>query len=170
MTRRFVPALVLMLAACVPAALGSDRRHVFALPGGIDEAMYDLVVHAPGPATFLLSKRGGWLQDARRIAQAINMRGDCVQIGRDGILQSSGVVIFRLANCRAMPDPDARVFGIHRAGGAGFSAADNAAGDAWIWAYGYRSPGCREWYARQPEARGNGIAMVSWNDLERGCR
>jgi hypothetical protein len=149
------------------------------LAGHVGAPMVQQVVsRGAGPWLFALPKNGGYTHadevqsvaqnnDARAVARIANMRGDCFTIGRDGILQSAGVVVARLANCFVVPDRSAKVFGIHLAKFPGQPAVHEFSRAMFR---DMRAPGCYDWYIRQPEAATNAIAFVSWDDMERDCK
>jgi len=168
----------LALSACMTAPQDGTHRAAH-LTGNVGAPMVQQVVsRGAGPWVFHLPKNGGQTHateahsvaqnnDARAVARAMNMRGDCATVGRDGILQSSGVTVARLANCFIVPDTRAKVFGIHLGQYRG-QAPDHAFSRAMF--RDMRAAGCYDWYILQPEAETNEIALVSWDDLERGCK
>ena len=163
MRRIALTATILALAACAAPQIDTPSR---SLTGGVTEAMVMQAERAPHGATLRLPKSGGHVYAAMGLAMVANSRGQCVAM-LDGYVQSSGVIVMRQAACAIVPDRTARVFGIHFATRAGVF---DAAGTRHMFGpAGIDAPGCAEWYARQPEARGNRIAFVSWEMLEKGC-
>jgi hypothetical protein len=155
MTRTLAPILAaLALSGCA----SSDR-----LSGGVTNNMATQMLHHTEP-TFRLPHRGGYVNAARGIANMANMRMQTLVI--DGPLVSSSVLAARMTARVEVVDPDAPWMGLHLAHRGG--VVDMAESRRMF--EDMRAPGCMDWYLRQPEARGNRIAYVSWNFMERDCK
>jgi hypothetical protein len=152
------PLAPILAALALSGCMASDR-----LQGSVTEPMATQMLHHTGP-TFRLPHQGGYVHVARGVASMANMRGQTLII--DGPLVSASVLAARLVDRVQITDPEGPWMGLHLAHQDG---KPHIAESRRMFA-DMRAPNCMDWYAQQPQARGNRIVYVSWDFIEGNCK